>query len=89
MAQAELNGTDPDDEGPGCTWCERGSGMILLLGAAGLAYIGLDLLTGGWLSRRFVSGVTRAADAIDPGPEGQADEHAAAEGSVSGESAST
>lgn len=57
----------PDDKG--CTWCERGSGMILIAGAAGLLYIGIDLLTGGWLSRVLVGGVTRAAEAIDPGDE--------------------
>jgi hypothetical protein len=73
----EIPGIEPgDDTGQpdeaGCTWCERGSGMILLVGALGLAYIGLDLLTGGWLSRAFVGGVTRAADAIDV--EGQAGE---------------
>jgi hypothetical protein len=57
----------PDEKG--CTWCERGSGMILIAGAAGLLYIGIDLLTGGWLSRLMVGGVTRAAEAIDPGEE--------------------
>lgn len=59
----------PDDEDPGCSWCERASGAVLVTGALGLLYIGVDLLTGGWLSRLFVSGVTRAADAIDPGGE--------------------
>lgn len=63
---------DEIDEG-GCSWCERGSGAILLFGALGLAYIGLDLITGGALSRLFIGGVTRAAEAIDDG-EGQADE---------------
>ena len=57
------DGQAPEEEG--CTWCERGSGLILVLGAVGLAYIGLDLITGGALSRLFVGGVTRAAEALD------------------------
>lgn len=61
---ADLGGElEPD---PGCSWCERASGMVLIGGAVGLLYIGIDLVTGGWLSRLFVSSVTRAADAIDP-----------------------
>ena len=62
---AEIPGTDPDEGG--CSWCEKGSGLILMAGAVGLLYIGLDLLTGGALSRLFVGGVTAAAEAIDPG----------------------
>lgn len=70
---AEVPGTGPDgDEAGGCSWCERGSGLILVAGAVGLLYIGLDMITGGALSRLFIGGVTAAADAIDP--EGQADD---------------
>jgi hypothetical protein len=61
---AEIPGTDPEEGG--CSWCEKGSGMILVAGAVGLLYIGIDLMTGGALSRLFVGGVTAAADAIDP-----------------------
>lgn len=67
----------PDDPGPlGCTWCERGSGAILVAGAIGLLYIGIDLISGGRLSQLFVGGVNRAAAAIDPADElgGLADE---------------
>lgn len=62
----ELTGPPADDPAKeGCTWCERSSGAILLVGAIGLAYIGLDLITGGWLSRVLVGAVTNAAEAID------------------------
>jgi hypothetical protein len=83
---AELPGTDPADEDEGgCSWCERGSGLILVAGAVGLLYIGLDLISGGALSRMFIGGVRSAAEAIDPdsGPgqddgDGQAPELGAA-----------
>ena len=64
---AELPGVDPADEAEGgCSWCERGSGAILVVGAIGLLYIGLDLISGGALSRLFIGGVRSAAEAIDP-----------------------
>lgn len=65
---AQIPGTDPEEGG--CSWCERGSGAILVAGAVGLLYIGLDLITGGALSRLFVGGITAAADAIDPDTDG-------------------
>jgi hypothetical protein len=75
----EPTDTPPADEtAPRCTWCERSSGLILLVGAIGLAYIGLDLLTGGWLSRALVGAASNAADAIDvpAGTEGVSSEPA-------------
>lgn len=62
-------GAPEDGGGLGCTWCERGSGLILVAGAVGLLYIGIDLISGGRLSQLFVGGVNRAAAAIDPGDE--------------------
>ena len=69
---SETPAIEPADDEAGCSWCERGSGAILVIGAAGLLYIGLDLITGGALSRLFVGQVRAAADAIDP--DGQGDE---------------
>lgn len=90
MGQPESNGAELELElDDGCTWCERTSGIVLVIGAAGLLYIGLDLLTGGALSKLFVSGVTRAADAIDVPAEGHATGPGPAAEGVTGESAST
>lgn len=49
----------PADEDLGCEQCGEpgkgavGLGLLICLVAGGLAYIGLDLVTGGGLSRRF------------------------------------
>lgn len=77
MSELPPEDRAPDDDGGGlgCTWCERGSGLILVAGAVGLLYIGIDLISGGRLSQLLVRNVERAADAIDPAePGGLADE---------------
>ncbi len=92
---AEFPGTGPDgDDDGGCSWCERGSGLILVAGAVGLLYIGLDLISGGALSRLFIGGVRAAADAIDPDLDGQGaddfpDRGAAELGMVAGDDGNT
>lgn len=48
-----MDDTSTDDVQE-CSWCERGSGLVLVAGAVALLYIGVDLITGGWLSRAVI-----------------------------------
>lgn len=55
---ADLAAGDDDE----CTWCQRAPGLILIGAAVVLGYIGVDILTGGWLTRML----TGAAAAVPP-----------------------
>lgn len=68
---AVLDGQVVDEEEGRCVWCERVSGLILIGGAAAMLYIGIDMITGGWLSRGVIGAAGRAADAIDPNGAGE------------------
>jgi hypothetical protein len=82
---AETPAIEPDGDDPGCSWCERGSGVILVLGAAGLLYIGLDLISGGALSRLFAGQVRAVAEAVDPPFDGDGDGGPGAEIAAAGD----
>lgn len=45
-----------------CGWCQRAPGLLLVVTGALLAYIGTDILTGGWLTR-VIAGPAAAAAA--------------------------
>lgn len=69
------DGSGGDDERGGCTACGRAGGL-LLLGLAGLlGYMGLDLVTGGAVTRFIAGGIgigaAAAAAAADSDNEGQ------------------
>lgn len=76
----DVNGTEPgavegqdDEAAAGCSWCERGSGAILIFGALGLLYIGFDLMSGGRLSQLFVSKVAAAGGQLEAVEEAGSD----------------
>lgn len=68
-----------------CAMCARAPGLILLGAAAILGFIGLDMLTGGWLTR-LLSAARPAAEAAVAAVAGDGDPGTSA---VAGEVVST
>jgi hypothetical protein len=55
-----------------CAWCERGLALVCLLFAFGIAYMAMDTLMGGALSRSIVRGTRPLASVTDLRPEAPA-----------------
>ena len=54
-----------DDETGECLWCDRVMALFGLLAGAGLAFLAVDLLTGGVLTRSLTRASPRLAAVID------------------------
>ena len=62
----------PDDKE--CIWCDRSMALLGLLAGAGIAFLAIDLLTDGMLTKSLTRVSPKLAAVIDlPMPEGETD----------------
>ena len=56
-----------------CVWCDRAMALLGLLAGAGIAYLAVDLLTDGLLTRSLAGKSPRLAAVIDLPAQGETD----------------
>jgi hypothetical protein len=61
----------PDDKE--CLWCDRAMALLGLVAGMGIAYLAIDLLTDGMLTRSLTRVSPRLAAVIDLPVEGESD----------------
>jgi len=63
----------PDETETECLWCDRVWALFGLVAGMGVAFIAVDVLTGGMLTRSLTKRVPRLAAVIDLPTEGATD----------------
>ena len=61
------------DETKDCLWCDRAMALLGLLAGAGVAFLAVDLLTNGMLTRSLTKASPRLAAVIDLPAPGESD----------------
>jgi len=57
-----------------CIWCDRAWALLGLIAGAGIAFMAIDLMGGGFLTRSLTTRVPKLAAVVDlPASDGSAD----------------